>query len=143
MSFLNKLIKVGKRKLAGKFNHTYRYAYDIISFNNERFKEFISDIYPKNLSFPKLLSLLLSFPISICFSTRDENKNITTKLYDKHQAFGFNIVKPPFTSSNIPPAPPYMSMYPNSFTMPVGAQTMSFVTPKGPGDKSFVTRLQG
>ena len=41
--FLDKLIKEGIRKLARKFNLSYRYIYDLISFNNKRFKEFISD----------------------------------------------------------------------------------------------------
>ena len=41
---LDKLIKEGKRKLS------YRYIDDLISFNNKRFKEFISDIYPKELT---------------------------------------------------------------------------------------------
>ena len=47
--FLDKLIKEGKRKLARKFNLSYRYTDDLISFNNKRFKEFISDIYSKEL----------------------------------------------------------------------------------------------
>ena len=49
--FLDKLIKEGKRKLARKFNLSYRYIDDFMSFNNKRFKEFISDIYPKELTF--------------------------------------------------------------------------------------------
>ena len=36
--FLGKLIKEGKRKLARKFNLSYRYTDDFISFNNKRFK---------------------------------------------------------------------------------------------------------
>ena len=39
--FLDKLIKEGKRKLARRFNLSYRYIDDLISFNNKRFKEFI------------------------------------------------------------------------------------------------------
>ena len=39
--------------------------------------------------------------------TSDEDNNITTKLYDKHDAFGFHIVNFPFMSSNIPSAPAY------------------------------------
>ena len=46
---LAKLIKKGKRKLARKFNLSYPYTYVLISFNNKRFKEFISDICPKEL----------------------------------------------------------------------------------------------
>ena len=48
--FLDKLIKEGKRKLARKFSLSYRYIDDLISFNNKRFKEFISDIYPNELT---------------------------------------------------------------------------------------------
>ena len=39
--------------------------------------------------------------------TKDENSNITTKLYDKCDAFGFQIVNFPFMSSNISSAPAY------------------------------------
>ena len=47
--FLDKLIKEGKRRLARKFNLSYRYTNDLISYN-KRFKEFISNIYPKELT---------------------------------------------------------------------------------------------
>ena len=47
---LDKLIEKGKRKLARKFIVSYCYIDDLISFNNKRFKEFISDIYPKELT---------------------------------------------------------------------------------------------
>ena len=46
----SKLIKEGKRKLARKLNLSYSYTDDLISFNNKRFKDFISDIYPKELT---------------------------------------------------------------------------------------------
>ena len=65
--FLDKLIKDGKRKLARRFNLSYHYIDDLISFNNKRFKEFISDIYPKNLQFLKPQNLLQLLLISICF----------------------------------------------------------------------------
>ena len=48
--FLDKLIKEGKRKFVGKFNLSYCYIDGLISFNNKRFKELISDIYPKELT---------------------------------------------------------------------------------------------
>ena len=38
---------------------------------------------------------------------RDKSNNITTKLYDKRDAFGFHIVNFPFMSSNIPSARAY------------------------------------
>ena len=48
--FLDKLVKEGKRELARKFNISYNYIDDLISLNNKRLKEFISDIYPKELT---------------------------------------------------------------------------------------------
>ena len=76
-------------------------------FNNKRFKEFISDIYPKELTISETTeSTSVASYLDLLF-TRDRSNNITTKLYDKHDAFGFHIVNFPFMSSNIPSAPAY------------------------------------
>ena len=100
--FLDKLIKEGKRKLARKFNLLYRYIDDLISFNNKRFKEFISDIYPKELTISETTeSTLVASYLDLLF-IRDKSNKITTKLYDKRDAFGFHTVNFPFMSSNIP-----------------------------------------
>ena len=105
--FLDKLIKVGKRKLARKFNLSYRYIDDLISSNNKRFKEFISDIYPKELTISETTeSTSVASYLDLLF-TRDKSNNITTKLCDKRDAFGFHIVNFPFMSSNIPSALAY------------------------------------
>ena len=105
--FLDKLIKEGKRKLARRFNLSYRYIDDLISFNNKRFKEFISDIYLKELTISETTeSASVASYLDLLF-TRDRSNNITTKLYDKRDAFGFHIVNFPFMSSNIPSAPAY------------------------------------
>ena len=105
--FLDKLIKEGKRKLARKFNLSYHYIDDLISLNNERFKEFISDIYPKELTISETTeSTPIAFYLDLLF-IRDNRNNITTKLYDKRDAFGFHIVNFPFMPSNIPSTPAY------------------------------------
>ena len=105
--FLDKLIKEGKRKLARKFNLSYHYIDDLISFNNTRFKEFISDIYLKELTISETTeSTSIASYLNLLF-IRDKNNNITTKLYDKRDAFGFHIVNFPFKSSSIPAAPAY------------------------------------
>ena len=104
--FLDKLIKEGKIKLA-KFNLSYRYIDDFISFNNKRFKEFISDIYAGELTIPETTeSTSVASYLDLLF-TRDKSNNITNKLYDKPDAFGFHLVNFPFMSSNIPSAPAY------------------------------------
>ena len=106
--FLDKLVKESKRKLARKFNLSYRYIDDFISFNNKRFKEFISDIYPKELTISETTeSTSVASYLDLLFIL-DKSNNITTKLYDKRDAFaGFHIVNFPFMSSNIPSAPAY------------------------------------
>ena len=105
--FLDKLINEGKRKLSRKFNLLYRYNDDLIPFNNKRFKDFISDIYPKELTISETTeSTSVASYLDMLF-TRNKNNNITTKLYDKRDTFGIHIVNFPFMSSNIPSAPAY------------------------------------
>ena len=105
--FLDKLIKEGKRWLARKFILLYPYVDGLISFNNKRFKEFISDVYPKELTISETKESTSIASYLDLLLIRDKSNNITTKLYDKHDAFGFHIVNFPFTSSNIPSAPAY------------------------------------
>ena len=96
--FLDKLIKEGKRKFARKFNLSYRYTDDLISFNNKGLRSSFLIFTPKSSRFMKPQNLPQLLLISICFSPN----NITTKLHDKRDAFGFHIVNFPFMSSNIP-----------------------------------------
>ena len=104
---LDKLIKEGKRKLARKVNLSFRYTDDLISFNNKRFKEFISDIYPEDLTVSETTeSTSVASYLDLLF-TRDKSNNITTKLDDKRDAFGFHIVNFPFMSGSIPSATTY------------------------------------
>ena len=103
--FLDKLIKEGKRKLARKFNLSY-YTDDLISFNNKRFKEFISDIYPKELTISETTESTSIASYLDLLVIRDKSNNITTKLYDKRDAFGFHTVKQ-YSIFNIPSAQAY------------------------------------
>ena len=105
--FLDKVIKEGKRNLARKFNLSYRYTDDLISFNNKRFKEFISDIYPKELTISETTESISVASYLVLLFTQDKSNNTTTKLYDKCDAFGFHTVNFPFMSSNILSAPAY------------------------------------
>ena len=105
--FLDKLIKEGKRKLPRKFNLSYHYIDDVISFNNKKFKEFISDIYPKELTISENTeSTSVASYLDLLF-IQDNSNNITTRLYEKRDMFGFHVVNFPFMSSNIPSAPAY------------------------------------
>ena len=82
--FLDKLVKKGKRKLAINFK---------------------SDIYAKELTISKATeSTSVASYLDLPF-TRNKNNNITTKFYDKREAFGFHNMNIPFMLSNIPSAP--------------------------------------
>ena len=78
--FLDKLVKEGKRKLARKFNLSYRCTDHLISFNNKIFKQFISDIYPKELTISETTeSTSVASYLDLLF-IRDKSNNIMTKL---------------------------------------------------------------
>ena len=145
--FLDKLIKEVKRKLARKFNLSYCDTDDLISFNNKRFEEFISDIYPKELTISETTeSTSVASYLDLLF-TRDQRNNITTKLYDKSDAFGFHIVNFPFISSNIPSAPAYGVYASQLICYACCCSNYSDLkstksTPQGPSDKTSVTGLQ-
>ena len=62
---------------------------------------------PKNSQFLKPQNLLQFASCLDLLFIPDKSNNITTKLYDKRDAFGFHIVNFPFMSSNIPSAPAY------------------------------------
>ena len=69
--------------------------------------------------------------------------NITTKLDDKHDAFGFHIVNFPFMSSNIPSAPAYGVYASQLIRYARFAQIIvTFYYATGPSDKTSVTGLQ-
>ena len=104
MSFWINSLRKGKERL---LESSYRYIDDLISFNNKRFKEFISDIYPKEFTISETTeSTSVASYLDLVF-IRDNSNNITTKLYEKRDTFGFHIVNVPFMSSNIPSAPTY------------------------------------
>ena len=137
-------IKEGKGKLARKFNLSYRYTDDLISFNNKRFKEFISDIYPKELTISETTgSTSIASYLDLLF-IRDKSNNITTKLHDKRDAFGFHVVNFPFMSSNISSALTY-GVYTSQlicYARCCSNYSDFFITPQGPSDKTSVTGLQ-
>ena len=113
--FLDKLIKEGKRKLARKFSLSYCYTDDLISFSNKRFKEFICDIYPKELT--TFETTEPTSYIDLLF-TRNKENNMTTKLYDKRDAFRFHIVNFPFMSAIFHQHQPTASMHHSSIRYP-------------------------
>ena len=123
--FLDKLIKEGKRKLARKFNLSYHYIDDV--------KEFISDIYPKELTISETTeSTSVASYLDLLF-IRDNSNDITIKLYDKRDTFGFHIVNFLSCQAIFHQHQPIVSMHLSSFAMPIVAQIIvTFYHATGP-----------
>ena len=107
MSFwINSLIKAKESLLDSSIYHTITsmtLSLLIIKDLRSSFPIFT----PKNSQFLKPQNLPQLLLISIVFFILDNSNNITTKLYDKRDTFGFHIVNFPFMSSNIPSTPAY------------------------------------
>ena len=92
--------------MAKKVGNTVRYIDDLLTLNNNNFEEEIPNIYPSELTFKRTSESDTKLPyldisISICSS------KYVTEVYDKRDAFNFNIVNFPYMSSNIPANPTY------------------------------------
>ena len=92
--------------MAKGFGNTVRYIDDLLTLNNNNFEEEIPNIYPSELTLKRISEsdtklAYLDISISICSS------KYVTEVYDKRDAFNFNIVNFPYMSSNIPANPTY------------------------------------
>ena len=99
--FMEKISKTDY-KVAKKFNHSHRYIDDLASLNNDGyFQKYAGDIYPDSLKLNKenKTNKEASF-LDTSIEIR-ENRFIT-KLYDKRDAFDFEIVNYPNLSGNLP-----------------------------------------
>ena len=103
--FLDNMIRNGHRKLARSFNLCYQYTDDLIVFNNNKFGDYIKDIYQLTVEKANTSDDLTNY-LDLTFIIGSNNR-LYTKLYDKRDDFDFHIVNFPFLSSNIPSSPSY------------------------------------
>ena len=105
-TFMLKLQKQKQHDLIQAFNKTSRYLDDILSIDNQHFEKSIHSIYPSQLQLNKANTLstkcsFLDLDISII------NGIIETKIYDKRDDFGFEIVNFPWLDGDVPRCPSY------------------------------------
>ena len=96
--------------MAKRFSDTVRYIDDLLTLNNSNFEEEIPNIYPPKLTLKRTIESdaklsYLDISISICTS------KYVTEVYDKRDAFNFNIVNSPYMSSNIQANSTYYGVY--------------------------------
>ena len=105
--FLTTLTKAKRAHIAKKFNLSFRYIDDLISFNNAKINEYLHLIYPPELEIKETTEDLKSVSyLDLCIEIQNDG-NLCSKLYDKRDDFNFPIVNFPFMSSNIPSCPAY------------------------------------
>ena len=88
------------------FNTTSRYLDDILNIDNVCFDNMISQIYPSELQLNKTntsdtKAAFLDLHLSI------SNDIVSTKIYDKHDDFDFEIVIFPFLDGDVPRSTSY------------------------------------
>ena len=105
--FLDKLIKEAKESLLeSSIYHTIILTTLFLSVIKDLRSSFLI-FTPKELTISETKkSTSIASYLDLLF-IRDKSNNITTKLDDKRDAFGFHIVNFPFMPSNIPSAPAY------------------------------------
>ena len=94
--------------LADLFLYPYENEFDdLIVFNNEKFLDYLKEIYPSQLTVEKAnKSDHLADYLDLTFII-DIGGKLLTRPYDKRDDFDFHIVNCPFLSSNITSGPSY------------------------------------
>ena len=105
--FMMKLMKDKEVHIAKKFNLTFRYIDDLISFNNSNFKMYINSIYPKELELKETTENNNGCSYLDLYLFRGDEDCLQCKTYDKRDDFTFEIINYPYLDSNIPRGPAY------------------------------------
>jgi hypothetical protein len=99
--WMNKKWKDKDFDTLNKFKHCFRYIDDLLCLNNdELMEEVMTDIYPKELALTSDKAEFRSHYLDLDIMIKDGKFH--TKLFDKRDAFNFQIVNFPDLSGNIP-----------------------------------------
>ena len=99
--FINHLLKTDPAR-AQKFRHLFRFIDDLIYFNDDgEFAKSFGEIYPPEMEV-KQENHVNTEASYLELGLHIDNRIITSKLYDKRDAFNFSVVRLPYKCSNIP-----------------------------------------
>ena len=105
--FIQALLSTGKKRLASRFNLTYRYIDDVLSINNPEFENYLGQMYPAELEIKNTTESTTSASYLDLLLSIGRDGQLHTSIYDKRGDFNFHITNFPFLSSNIPSSPAY------------------------------------
>ena len=88
------------------FNSTSRYLDDLLNIDNPYFEQMVGQIYPTELQLNKANSSDTEAPC-LNLNLSITNGIVTSKIYDKRDAFNFEIVNFPFLDGDVPNSPSY------------------------------------
>ena len=105
--FIESLISANDQESLMKLENIFRYQDDLISFNdNGLLGELLSTIYPPELVVNCTnISPRKCYYLDLCISIYRGKYSVS--LYDKRQAFPFNVISYPFLDGNVPTALSY------------------------------------
>ena len=99
--WMYKMLDDKKFDILAKFKYCFRYIDDLLCINNDQLMDtFMSEIYPQELSLTSDDTILATNYLDLRLEIKHDN--IHTSLFDKRDAFGFEIVNFPNLSGNIP-----------------------------------------
>ena len=103
--FIQTLLSTGKKKLASRFNLTYKYIDYVLSINNLEFENYLGQMYPTELEIKDTTESTTSASYLDLLLTRDGQ--LHTSIYDERDDFNFHITNFPFLGRIIPSSPAY------------------------------------
>ena len=106
VEFIQSLLSTRKKQLASRSNFTYRYIDDVLSINNQEFKNYLGQMYPAELGIKDTTESITSAYLDLLLSIGRDGQ-LHTSIYDKRNDLNFHITNFPFLSSNIPSSPVY------------------------------------
>ena len=104
--FMTSLSDVKQAEMIKAFKSTSRYLQDLLNIDNPYFEGMVNCIYPPELQLNKLIPLIPKPHFRICIYLFS-NGFVSSKIYDKHDDFDFDIVNFPFLDGDIPRSTSY------------------------------------
>ena len=85
--FIDSLLSAGQKRLASRFNFTYRYIDDVLSINNLDFENYLGQMYPPELEIKDTTESNTSASYLDLLLSIGRDGQLRTSLYDKRDDF--------------------------------------------------------